>query len=98
MRIFNYEIRKINPESELKEAILNKAEANAKSGVIQANLEYRLHSLLLEQLELKLPPSEEKKEELEREIRLTKEAIERDLKSINNWETQLTAINYERNT
>lgn len=96
MRIFNYEIHKVNHESSIKDAILNKAEQNATAGLVQANLELRLHNLLLEQLNIKLPVNEEKKVELEREIRLTKEAIERDEKSINNWQTQLRAINYER--
>lgn len=97
MRLFNYEVRKV---PDFKEAILEKAETNAKSGLIQAQLELRHHELLLEQCGLRMSPELEPKahDELEREIRLTEEAIERDKKSINNWETQLRAINYERNT
>lgn len=94
MKIFNYELRKI---PDLKNGILDKAEANAKTGLIQANLELTLHTLLLERLEIKLAPNQEEQEKLERSIKLTKEAIERDKDSINNWETQLTAIKYERN-
>lgn len=96
MRIFNYEIRKV--PKDIKEAFLDKKEQNAKLGLIEAKLELTHHTFLLEQLEQKLAPNEEEKESLEREIRLTKEAIERDRKSINNWETQLRAINHERNT
>jgi hypothetical protein len=99
MRAFNYEftIHKLTPEGEMKHVILNKAEANAKAGLIQARLELRHHELLLEQCELRLPATEEEKTELERETRLTAEAVERDKKTINNWETQLRAIKYERN-
>lgn len=97
MKIFNYEITKIKPEPSIKKVILDKAEVNAESGVIQAKLELRQHTLLLEQIEV-IPSEEEGKEsESEREYRLTKEAVERDKRSINNWETQLRAINYERN-
>lgn len=91
MKIFNYQIRRVTPDSELKNAILDKAETNAKQGVIQAKLELRHHTLLAKQLAKK-----EQTEDVERELRLTKEAIERDKKSINNWETQLRAIRYER--
>lgn len=96
MKLFNYEIKRITPDSEIKDAILDKAEQNAKSGLITAKLELRHHTFLLEGLEASLPPTEEKKEEVEREIRLTKEAIERDNKSITNWRTQLRAIEHER--
>lgn len=96
MKLFNYEIKRITPDSEIKNAILNKAEQNAKAGLVTAHLELRHHQYLLEQLEYKLPPTEEEKEALERETRLTKEAIERDERSINNWLTQLKAINHER--
>ena len=87
MRLFNYEIRKV---PDLKASILETAEENAKAGLIKARLELRHHTFLLEQLPLL------ETDEAERERRLTKEAIERDKKSINNWETQLKAINYER--
>ncbi len=83
---------------DLRESIYAKAETNAESGLIQAKLELRHHTLLLEQLKEKVPPNEEEKETLEREIKLTKEAIERDKKTINNWETQLTAIAHERSS
>jgi len=96
MKLFNYELRKVTPDGEIKNAILDKAEQNAKAGRITAHLELTHHTFLLEGLETSLPPTEEKKEELEREIRLTKEAIERDLKSITNWKTQLRAIEHER--
>lgn len=96
MKLFNYEIKRITPDSEIKDAILNKAEQNAKVGLITANLELTHHTFLLEGLESSLPPTEEKKEEVEREIRLTKEAIERDNKSITNWGTRLKAIQHER--
>lgn len=93
MRAFNYEctIHKVVSDEEMKSAILDKAESNAKAGLIQAKLELRHHELLLEQSGLK-----DRTEDVEREIRLTTEAIERDKKSINNWETQLRAIAYER--
>jgi hypothetical protein len=98
MRAFNYEltIHKIVTDEEQKCAILDRAEANAKAGVIQARLELRHHELLLEQCKVRLAPTEEEQKELERETRLTEEAVERDKKSINNWETQLNAIEYER--
>ena len=98
MRAFNYEftIHKVTPDGEMKDAILSKAETNAKAGLVQAKLELRHHELLLEQCGLRLPATEEAKTELEREIRLTTEAVERDKKTINNWETQLRAIEYER--
>ncbi len=93
MRAFNYEftIRKVVSDEEMKSVILDKAESNAKAGLIQAKLELRHHELLLEQSVLK-----DRTEDVEREIRLTTEAIERDKKSINNWETQIRAIAYER--
>lgn len=96
MRIFNYEFKIIKATIDIKSAILDKAEANATAGTVQARLELRHHEFLLEQLENKLPPSAEEKETLEREIKLIKEAIDRDKKSINNWETQIKAIEYER--
>lgn len=99
MRAFNYEftIHRVASDGEIKSAILDKAETNAKAGLVQAQLELRHHELLLEQLRVKLAPTEEEQKELERDIRLTEEAIGRDKKSINNWETQLRAITYERN-
>lgn len=100
MRAFNYEftIHKATPYGELKDAILSKAETNAKAGLVQAKLELRHHELLLEQCGLRMSPELDPKvhEELDREIRLTTEAVERDKKTINNWETQLRAIEYER--
>jgi hypothetical protein len=92
MRAFGYEIRRV--EEDLKSVILNKIEANAKAGLIQARVELRHHKLLLEQCQVKLVPNDE---ELKKEIRLNEEAVERDIKSINNWETQIRAIKYERN-
>lgn len=92
MKILNYEIRKVTPDSEIKNAILDKAEQNAKAGVISASLELRHHDFLLDQF----ADADLDSEEVQREIRLTKEAIERDEKTINNWKTQLRAINYER--
>lgn len=89
MRIFNIEIRKVPDQ---KASILDQAEENARAGLIKAKLELRHHTLLLEQMSTR-----EKSEEADRERRLLKEAIERDEKSITNWETQLKAINYERN-
>lgn len=104
MKLFNYKISVTKIEhdafskySEIKKAILDSAEENARSGLVKARLELCHHTLLLEQLEIKLPATEEEKKELEREIQLTKDAIKRDEKSITNWETQIKAINYERN-
>lgn len=92
MKLFNYEIKKIEP-FDMKKAMLDKAQLNAETGVIQSKLELAHHSLLLEQLKAQEPI-----EDTEREIKLTEEAIERDKKTINNWETQLKAIQHERNT
>lgn len=90
MKIFNYEITKIlPPDQELKRDLLLKAEQNAKRGLVQAKLELRHHTLLLDQAEAN--------KRTEAEIKGYKDAIERDEKSINNWQTQLTAINYEQN-
>ena len=90
MKIFNYEviIQKVNTDEELKRVILDKAEQNAKSGLVQAQLELRTHTLMLE--------GAEANNRTEAEIKGYTDAIERDEKSINNWETQLTAIKYER--
>ena len=98
MKIFNYTIQKVTQDSEIKNAILTKAEQNAKAGVIQAKLELTLHTLLLNQLkETSYEKTDTETEHpTERDIRLTQEAIERDTKSINNWETQLKAIQHER--
>ena len=101
MKAFNYEIRRIEEDSEVKRAILNKAEINAKTGLVQARLELTHHTLLLNQLtenKVEELEKEEKESDTDREIRLTREAIERDKRSINNWETQLKAIHHERNT
>lgn len=90
MRILNYEITKLNTDEGIKRAILNKAEQNAKAGLVSAKLELRHHTLLLE--------SATENNRTEAEITGYTDAIERDKKSINNWENQLRAINYERNT
>jgi hypothetical protein len=95
MRAFGYEIRRV--EEDLKSVILNKFEANAKAGLIQARVELKHHELLLEQCKALLVPNDEEQTELKKEIRLNEEAVERDKKSINNWETQIKAIKYERN-
>lgn len=91
MKLFNYEIRKVLPtDQELKYGILEQAEQNAKRGLIQAELELTHHQMLLEQApELN---------RTEAEIEGYKSAIDRDQKSINNWQTQLRAIHHERNT
>jgi len=89
MRIFNYEIRKVLPEdAEIKHGILEQAEQNAKAGLVHAQLELRHHTILLEEA-----PSLGR---TEAEIKGYQDAVERDKKSINNWETQIKAINYER--
>lgn len=96
MKLFNYELKKIEPFN-MKKSMLDKAQLNAETGVIQSKLELRHHTLLLEQLKIKLPKNEQEAITLEAELKLTEEAIERDKKSINNWETQLKAIQHERN-
>lgn len=89
MKIFNYEIRKILPtDQQRKLDILEQVENNAKAGLIHANLELTHHTLLLEQA-----PSLNRTEQ---EIKGYTDAIERDKKTINNFETQLRAINYEQ--
>ena len=89
MRVFNIEIRKVLPDDEeIKHTILENVEQNAKEGLIHAQLELRHHSILLEEAP-----------ELGRtefEIKGYEDAIERDKKAINNFNTQLKAINYER--
>jgi hypothetical protein len=90
MKIFNIEIRKVLPaDQEMKRGYLEKAEQNAKLGLIQANLELTHHELLLEQAP--------KLNRTEAEIKGYEDAIERDHKTINNFQTQLKAISYERN-
>lgn len=90
MKIFNIEIRKYpKPADELKELHLNKLEYNAITGLTQAKLDLRIHTLLLEQSETV--------KRTKAEIKGYTDAIERDHKTINNFETQLKAINYERN-
>jgi hypothetical protein len=90
MKIFNIEIRKVLPErEEIKAKHLEAVEDNAIRGVIQAELELTHHKLLLEQA-----PSLNR---TEAEIKGYEDAIERDLKAINNFKTQLKAISYERN-
>jgi hypothetical protein len=90
MKIFNIEIRRYpTPPEELKELHLNKLEYNAITGLVQAKLDLKIHTLLLEQ-------SKEVKRTKE-EIKGYTDAIERDKKTINNFETQLIAIQYERN-
>lgn len=90
MRFLNIEVRKVLPDAqEIAMAFYNKAEGNAYAGLTQANVDLRLHTLLLEQA------SEQNRTEAE--IKGYTEAIERDKKAINNFETQLRAIEYERN-
>lgn len=90
MKIFNIEFRKVLPtDQEIKRDILEKVEQNAKAGLVHANLELRHHQLLLEQAS--------EMNRTEAEIKGYTDAIERDKKTINNFETQLRAINYERN-
>lgn len=90
MKIFNIEIRKVLPQAEeIKHKLLEAAKENALRGLAQANLELTHHSLLLEQApELG---------RTEAEIKGYTEAIERDKKTINNWETQIRAIQHEQN-
>lgn len=85
MQLLGYEIRKVPDQ---RAAILDGAEYNAKGGLITAQLELTHHELLLEQAPLL--------ERTEAEVKGYRDAIERDKKSINNWETQLRAIHYER--
>lgn len=89
MKIFTYEIRAVQDnEAEIKRQVLDGAENNALRGLVQAKLELTHHKLLLEQApELN---------RTEQEIKGYEEAIERDKKSINNWENQLRAIKHER--
>lgn len=91
MKIFNIEIRKVLPQAEeIKHKLLESAKENALRGLAQANLELTHHSLLLEQApELG---------RAEAEIKGYTDAIERDKKTINNWETQIKAIQYEQNS
>jgi hypothetical protein len=90
MRVFNIEIRKVLPDDEeIKHTILENVEQNAKEGLIHAQLELRHHSILLEEA-----PGLGR---TEFEIKGYEDAIERDKKAINNFNTQLKAINYERN-
>jgi hypothetical protein len=90
MKIFNYELRKVLPQdAQIKRDILEKAEQNAKAGLIHAQIELRHHQILLEEAP--------KLNRTEAEIKGYQDAVERDKKSINNWATQLRAINYERN-
>ena len=98
MKIFNYRITRIGTEQSIKDELYDAKEHNAITGLIGAKLELTLHSLLLKQIEVIPPEGDEKESETQREARLTEEAIERDKRSIKNWETQLRAINYERNT
>jgi uncharacterized protein YhaN len=99
MKIFNIEIRLVPPgKEEIKQSFLDRTERNAQLGLVEAQLELRHHSLLLGELEAKGYTKEDSDKEhpIEREMRLLEEAIERDHKSINNWQNQLRAINYER--
>lgn len=85
MKIFNYEVRRIpNVEAELLQSI----ETNAKKGLLTAKIELRHHTLLLEQAE--------DNNRTEAEIKGYKDAIERDHKTINNWATQIRAIQHAR--
>lgn len=90
MRFLNYEIRRVLPDAEeIKRTRLERTEQNALEGLVVGKLDLRIHTLLLEQAP-----------ELGRtefEIKGYTEAIERDKMTINNFETQLKAIEYERN-
>jgi hypothetical protein len=89
MKIFNYEIRKALPEDqEIKHGILEKVEQNAKAGLVHARLELRHHLFLLEEAP--------QRQRTEAEIKGYKDAIERDEKTIDNFNNQLRAIEYER--
>jgi hypothetical protein len=89
MKLFGYEIRKVLPErEEIKKDYLDGAEYNAIRGIIQGELELKHHTILLEEA-----PDLNRTEQ---EIKGYKEAIERDNKTINNWQSQLRAIEYER--
>lgn len=89
MRAFGYEIRKLPPsDDEMKQIFLDNAEQNAQRGLIQAQLELTHHTILLKEA-----PDLHRMEE---EIKGYQDAIERDKKSINNWNTQLKAIKHER--
>jgi len=89
MRIFNYEIRKVLPtDQELKQGILEKLEQNAKAGLVHARLELRHHLFLLDDAPQRNRTEAEKKG--------YKDAIERDEKTIDNFNNQLRAIEYER--
>lgn len=90
MTILGYEVRKLPPsEQRFKEIILDNLERNAKKGLLEAQIELKHHELLLSQA-----PTLNRTED---EIKGYEEAIKRDHKAINNWSTQLTAIEYERN-
>jgi hypothetical protein len=89
MKIFNIEFRKVLPtDQELKRDILEKVEQNAKAGLVHARLELRHHSFLLDEAP--------KRNRTEAEIKGYKDAIERDEKTIDNFNNQLRAIEYER--
>ena len=91
MKIFNYEIRRVLPEDqEIKRDILDKVEQNAKAGLVHARLELRHHSFLLDEAP--------QRNRTEAEIKGYKDAIERDEKTIDNFNNQLRAIEYERKT
>ena len=86
MQILGYELRKVT--GDMRTEILDGAERNARGGLITAQLELRHHQLLLEEA-----PALGR---TDAEIKGYEDAVERDKKSINNWETQLRAIQYER--
>jgi hypothetical protein len=89
MKIFNYEIRRVLPEDqEIKHDILDKVEQNAKAGLVHARLELRHHLFLLDDAP--------QRNRTEAEIKGYKDAIERDEKTIDNFNNQLKAIDYER--
>jgi hypothetical protein len=91
MKIFNIEIRKVLPElEEIRFKHLEAVEKNAIRGLVQAKLELRHHELLLKQA-----PDLNR---TEAEIKGYEDAVERDKKTINNFQTQLKAIAYERQT
>jgi hypothetical protein len=89
MKIFNFEIKRVeDKEQVIKHLHLDKLEANALMGLTQARVDLSLHKLLLQQ--------SEKVKRTKAEIKGYTDAIERDEKTINNFETQLIAIQHER--
>ena len=73
---------------ELRKSVYEGAMDNAQKGLCLAQLELRHHMLLLF--------SASDAGRTEAEIKGYNDAIERDKKAINNWETQIRAIKYEQ--